>query len=297
MNFGLVNRMANLAIRNSSCLRSQISRSSPSALPFSSLSGTSSVSLSQNLNQFQTQTITTTRQLSMVAPARSSSSAPLESMQEDGTVIATGPDGTKYSIPLKPLGNYNQKRHAPKIAPRIVRSRTSKLRTVDGKNKNIRHSPWRLNLVCQFAAGQTVNDALMQLQFLNKVKAPLVRSLIHGTANSAKMKYGLLPSQLEVAECFATQGTHLKRIKRMGRGRAGKMYRRFSHVRVVLREIDFPLKIMQCTSVNQRKKWVERMESALRDQAAYRKEREEIEALEREVEEMKRKKEAESKSE
>jgi large subunit ribosomal protein L22 len=216
------------------------------------------------------------------------------SMQQDGTVIATGPDGTKYSIPLKPLGNFNQKRHAPKIAPRIVRSRTNKLRTVDGRNKNIRHSPWRLNLVCQFAAGQTVDDALMQLQFVNKVKAPLVRSLIHGTANSAKMKYGLLPSQLEVAECFATHGTHLKRLKTMGRGRAGKMHRRFSHVRLVLREIDFPLKIMQCTSVNQRKRWVEKMEIGLKDQAEYRKEKEEIEALEREVEEMKRKKEAES---
>jgi len=125
---------------------------------------------------------------------------------------------------------------------------------------------------------------------VNKVKAPLVASLIQGTANSAKMKFGLLPSQLEVVECFATHGSHLKRIKRMGRGRSGKMHRRFSHVRVVLREIDFPLKILQCTSINQREKWVARMEVGLREQAEYRKEKEEIDSLEKEVKEMQRKK-------
>lgn len=82
----------------------------------------------------------------------------------------------------------------------------------------------------------------------------------------------------------------MKRIKTMGRGRAGKMHRRFSHVRLVLREIDFPLKIMQCTSINQRKKWVKKMEIALQEQAEYMKEKEEIDALEREVAEMKKKK-------
>ena len=214
-------------------------------------------------------------------------------MLEDGTVIATGPDGSKYSIPLKPLGKFNQVRHAPKIAPRIVNSRIKKLRTVVGNKKRIRHSPWRLNLVCQFAARETYNvvDAMEQLEYVNKVKAPLVRSVIQNTANSAKVKYGLLPSQLEVAECFTTQATHIKRIKRMGRGRAGKMYRRHSHIRVVLREIDFPLKIMQSTSWNQRKKWVKMMDTALQEQSAYMAEKEEIEALERAAEEAKKKKE------
>lgn len=210
---------------------------------------------------------------------------------DDGTIIATGPDGTKYAIPTKPLGHYVQRRHAPKIPPHIVQSRISKLRSIAGSSKNIRHSPWRLNLICQFAQGQTVEDALIQLKFVHKVKAPLIYSLIQGTANSAKTKYGLLPSQLEVVECFATQGTHLKRIKMMGRGRAGKMHRRFSHARVVLREIDFPLKIMQCTSLNQRNKWVSRMEAALEDQAEYWKEKEELDALEKEAQEVRKKKE------
>ncbi len=93
-----------------------------------------------------------------------------------------------------------------------------------------------------------------------------------------------------MAECFATHGTHLKRVKVMGRGRAGKKLRRFSHMRLVLREIDFPLKIVMSTSRNERDRWVKRMEVALEDKAAADREREEIESLERELEEARKKK-------
>ena len=76
-----------------------------------------------------------------------------------------------------------------------------------------------MNLVCQFAAGLTVPEAMKQLTFLNKRMAPRVSNVIRRTANLADIRDGLQPSQLEVAECFATQGTHLKRLKIMGRGR------------------------------------------------------------------------------
>lgn len=76
-----------------------------------------------------------------------------------------------------------------------------------------------MNLVCQFAAGQTVPEALKQLMFTQKMAAPLVAKVIRRTANLADIRHGLQPSQLEVAECFATHGSHLKRIKIMGRGR------------------------------------------------------------------------------
>ena len=106
-----------------------------------------------------------------------------------------------------------------KVRPFILKRRREKLRTYRGNERNIRHSPWRLNLVCQFAAGLTVPEALKQLLFCQKVKAPLVAAAIKRTANEASAKDGLQPSQLEVAECFSTHGTHLKRVKIMGRGR------------------------------------------------------------------------------
>ncbi len=106
-----------------------------------------------------------------------------------------------------------------KVKPFIVKRRMGQLRTYVGNERNIRHSPWRMNLVCQFAAGLTVPEALKQLMFCQKVKAPLLAKVIRRTSNLADIRHGLQPSQLEVAECFATHGSHLKRIKIMGRGR------------------------------------------------------------------------------
>jgi large subunit ribosomal protein L22 len=99
-----------------------------------------------------------------------------------------------------------------KVKPFIIKRRRQKLRTYEGNERNIRHSPWRMNLVCQFAAGLTVPEALKQLMFCQKVKAPLVAKIIRRTANLADIRHGLQPGQLEVAECFATHGVHLKRL-------------------------------------------------------------------------------------
>lgn len=171
----------------------------------------------------------------------------------------------------------------PKLKPSIVNRRLKKMRTYEGKEKDIRHSPWRLNLVCQLAAGLPLQEALTQLEFCKKGKAPLVQKVLRRTANLADIRDGLQPSQLEVAECFATKGRHLKRIKIMGRGRHGFMEHKHSHMRVVLREIDFKLRIYQAPSINQKKKWFMLQQEAERDGARARAEREEIARLEREA--------------
>ena len=79
---------------------------------------------------------------------------------------------------------------------------------------------------------------------------------------------------------------------------SGKKLRRFSHIRLVLREIDFPTKILEATSINQKRKWLERLAIAREDYEKARVEKEELEELERlaaEVAEKQRKeKEAES---
>jgi large subunit ribosomal protein L22 len=182
-----------------------------------------------------------------------------------------------------------------KVKPFILKRRRQNLKTYIGNEKNIRHSPWRMNLVCQFAHGLTVPEALKQLLFCQKVKAPLVAKVIRRTANLADIRDGVQPSQLEVAECFTTHGTHLKRLKIMGRGRAGKKLRRFSHIRLVLREIDFPTKILEAKSINQKRKWLERLAIAREDYEKARVEKEELAELERlaaEVAEKQKEKEA-----
>lgn len=171
----------------------------------------------------------------------------------------------------------------PKLKPSLVAKRLGKMRTYVGQEKNIRHSPWRLNLVCQLAAKLTLSEALTQLDFCRKSKAPLVRKVLKRTSNLADIRDGLQITQLEVAECFATKGVPLKRIKTMGRGRSGRMERKHSHIRVVLREIDFPLRIYQAGTLSQKKKWFLLQQQAEKDAARALAEREEIKRLERET--------------
>ena len=167
----------------------------------------------------------------------------------------TTPEGREF-VAFEPPRFYG------KLKPHIVKRRLGRMRTYEGGKKNIRHSPWRMNLVCQLAAGLTLEDALLQLHFCPKKMAPVVSDVLRDVARTADVRHGLQPSQLEVAECFATKGTPLKRMKIMGRGRTGKMEHRHTHFRVVLREIDFKLRMYQAPSLRQKKKWLMRQHHA-----------------------------------
>ena len=57
------------------------------------------------------------------------------------------------------------------------------------------------------------------------------------------------------------------------------MHHKFSHIRVVLREIDFPLKIYQQKSLNQKKKWLMHQQRAEQDARAAKAKRDEMERL------------------
>jgi large subunit ribosomal protein L22 len=184
-------------------------------------------------------------------------------------------DGRKFAA-------FDTARH-PKLKPHIVKRRLNRMRTYEGAQKNIRHSPWRLNLVCQLTAGLPLSEALTQLEFCKKRMAPLVQKVLNRTSNLADIRHGLQQSQLEVAECFATKGTPLKRVKIMGRGRTGRKEHRHAHFRVVLREIDFRLRIYQAPTLNQKKKWFLLQQRADREGARAQAEREEIARLERET--------------
>jgi hypothetical protein len=73
------------------------------------------------------------------------------------------------------------------------------------------------------------------------------------------------------------------------------MHHKFSHIRTVLREIDFPLKIYQQKSFNQKKKWLLHQERAERDGRAAKIKRDETERLMRQQQEqLKERREAEA---
>jgi large subunit ribosomal protein L22 len=229
-----------------------------------------------------------TQALSSTFSTMAMSSATNTSLSPESGQIIVEPTAIQPSIVQSADGRQFAAFELPKIQrklkPYIVKRRLDRMRTFIGKQKNIRHSPWRMNLVCQFAAGKTLTDAIQQLTFCRKSMAPLVQKVLVRTANVADMKHGLQQSQLEVAECFATKGKPLKRSRIMGRGRAGRMEHKHSHFRVVIREIDFKLRIYQAATLGEKKRWFLRQQQAEADFAKTKAERDEIVRLEKETE-------------
>jgi hypothetical protein len=128
------------------------------------------------------------------------------------TMITDDESGERYGVLL-------DTRKLPKLKPSIVQRRLSKCKTYEGRERNIRQSPWKINRICQLAAGLPLEDALTQLQFCDLKNSDLVAKVLKRTSNLADIRDGIQISQLEVAECFATKSTMLRRIKPMGRGR------------------------------------------------------------------------------
>jgi len=82
--------------------------------------------------------------------------------------------------------------------------------------------------------------------------------------------------------CCCCKNAHNKNtITIQNKNRSGKKLRRFSHIRLVLREIDFPTKLVEATSINQKRKWLERLAIAREDYEKARVEKEELAELER----------------
>ena len=155
------------------------------------------------------------------APDKKDESADTDSQEElqqqvlsptSPTVFTDDESGEKYGIIL-------DTRKLPKLKPSVVRRRLANCRTYEGRERSIRQSPWKLNRVCQLAAGLTLEEALTQLKFCDLKNADLVAKVLKRTSNLADIRDGLQISQLEVKECFATKSLMLRRIKPMGRGR------------------------------------------------------------------------------
>jgi len=174
---------------------------------------------------------------------QSASTHALTRMDTDTTtpkIVLETRDGRKFAL--------LDSKKLPKVKPSIVRKRLEKCKTYVESEKNIRHSPWRLNLICQMIAGLPVTEALNQLDFCEKTRAPLVKEVLLRAVEKADRKDALQKSQLEVAECFVTKGTPLKRIKPMARGRCVPLLSCLLHM-IVFTLLYYTVLVLYCLAL------------------------------------------------
>ena len=106
--------------------------------------------------------------------------------------------------------------------------------------RNIRISPQKLNLVAQMIRGKKVAGALADLEFSRKRIAKDVRKCLESAIANAENNHDLDVDDLVVAEAHVGKALVIKRFSPRGRGRVGKILKPFSHLTIVVREVEAP---------------------------------------------------------
>src|SRR5580693_6313769 len=102
----------------------------------------------------------------------------------------------------------------------------------------LRISPQKLNLLAQLIRGKSVDRALADLEFSRKRIALDVRKTLESAIANAENNHGLDVDDLVVSEAHVGKALVMKRFSPRGRGRAGKILKPFSHLTIVVREVE-----------------------------------------------------------
>lgn len=102
--------------------------------------------------------------------------------------------------------------------------------------KNVRIAPRKVNIVLNIIKNKSLDDALAILQYTPKAASPVLTKLLKSAEANAVNNNELNRDALYVASCCANQGPVMKRIIPRGRGGAGRINKRTSHITVVLKE-------------------------------------------------------------
>jgi large subunit ribosomal protein L22 len=102
----------------------------------------------------------------------------------------------------------------------------------------LRISPQKLNLVAQLIRGKKVQSALAVLEFSRKRIAGDVRKCLESAIANAENNHELDVDDLVVARAHVGKGLVIKRFHARGRGRSSRILKPFSHLTIVVREVE-----------------------------------------------------------
>ena len=102
--------------------------------------------------------------------------------------------------------------------------------------KRLRVSPQKLNLIAGAIRGKTCESALAELEFSKRRIAADVRKVLESAIANAENNHQLDVDRLYVAEASVGRSLVMKRWRPRARGRAGRIHKPFSNLRLVVRE-------------------------------------------------------------
>ena len=110
---------------------------------------------------------------------------------------------------------------------------------VKAVNKNVRSSPRKLALVCNFIKGKKVDVAIRDLEFTRKRIAKDVSKTVKSAISNAENNNQYDIDNLFVKEAYVGKSLVMKRYRPRAKGRASPIKKPFSRITIVLEEKKF----------------------------------------------------------
>ena len=102
--------------------------------------------------------------------------------------------------------------------------------------KYIRIAPRKVRVVMNLIRGKNVADAFAILKFTPKVGADVIEKVLKSAVANAENNFDMNVDKLYISSAYVDQGPTLKRIHPRSRGQAFSIFKRTSHVTVVVAE-------------------------------------------------------------
>ena len=103
-------------------------------------------------------------------------------------------------------------------------------------NKNVRSSPRKLALVCNFIKGKKADVALRDLEFAKKRIAKDVSKTVKSAISNAENNYQYDIDKLIVKEAYCGKQIIMKRFRARAKGRASPIMKPYSNLTIILAE-------------------------------------------------------------
>ena len=103
-------------------------------------------------------------------------------------------------------------------------------------NKNVRTSPRKLALLCNFIKGKRADVALRDLEFTRKRISKDVSKTVKSAISNAENNLQLDIDNLFVKEAYVGKSLVMKRFRPRAKGRASPIKKPFSRITVILEE-------------------------------------------------------------
>lgn len=108
--------------------------------------------------------------------------------------------------------------------------------TTIAKLKYARISPQKVRLVADQIRGLPVDRAINLLTFSNKKAAAIIKKVLESAIANAEHNDGADVDELMVDQIMVDEGSTMKRWRPRAKGRASKIFKRSSHVTVIVNE-------------------------------------------------------------